>query len=90
MDLNLTRQFLAGFGSNKVGFGYNFESPSSVSVLFSLDGFDSLDLITLSKTTFTKESAALISHGLSWFVMVFWADWLDFLFDNLNSRWHIC
>jgi len=86
MDLNLTRQFLAGFSSNKVGFGHNLESPSSVGVLFCLDGFDSFNLVALCKTTFTKESAALISHSLSWLIMVFWADWLDFLFDNLKSR----
>ena len=56
MNLDLAGQFLAGFGPGEIGLGDDFEGPSEIFVLLSLDWLDSAHLVALGEATLSKEA----------------------------------
>ena len=83
MDLDLTGEFLAGFGPGKVSLGDNLQSPGHALLLLGLNRFDSADLVALGEASLSKEAATLVGDRLTRLVMVLGVDWLHFLFNDL-------
>lgn len=85
MNFDFTGQLLTGLRAGQVGLGHHLEGPGQGLVLFSLDWFDSFDLVALSEASLPKEAATLVANELARFVLVFRVYWLHLLFDQLKT-----
>lgn len=85
VDLDLACKLLPSLGTSQVGLRHHFESPGLVLIFFSLNWFESADLVALGKATLSKESLADVFDDLALFHGVIGVDWLAFLFDNLDT-----
>jgi hypothetical protein len=86
VDLDLASEFLAGFSPRKIGLGDNLEGPGHALLFFSLNRFNSADLVALGKSSLSEEATALVSDSLARFIVVLRVDWLHFLFNDLYKH----
>lgn len=86
MNFDLTGQLLTGLSAGQVRLRDNLEGPGELSMLLSLDRFDSLHLVALGEASFAEEAATLITDKLARLVLVFRVYWLNLLFDQLKQR----
>ena len=84
VDLDLTRQLLAGLSSRQIGFGDDLQGPRHIFVLLSLDRLDPADLVALGEAALAEKSASLVGDDLAWLIVVFRGKRLYFLLNDLD------
>lgn len=83
MNLDFTRQLLAGFSPREISLRDNFQCPCQILMVFGLNWLDAANFIALGEATLAKEAQSLVGDDLAGLVVILWTQRLHFLLDDL-------